>query len=175
MSLLDTIVPTSTLRVMDLVREAGIDVSDWANYAKGPSAAAANPKYCYEWAYAGSEVVVLNLWLGNMREEQGRIVHTANYRADAEEHQAAGAKSNWHQRGFALDRALQKALRDNLPIRVIVNVGERRPRNGAEETASSVKKRRLDKEAWTIARYEWATGACDLVRGWHAAPAEAEA
>ena len=43
---------------MDLVSEAGIEVSDWWNYAKGPDAAVANPKYRYEWAYASADVVV---------------------------------------------------------------------------------------------------------------------
>jgi len=40
--------PKERLRVMDLVSEAGIDVSDWANFKGGEGKAASNPKYCYE-------------------------------------------------------------------------------------------------------------------------------
>ena len=34
---------------MDLVKLAGVDVSDWANF-KGKHAST-NPKYCYEWSF----------------------------------------------------------------------------------------------------------------------------
>lgn len=174
MTLLDSIAPTKTARVMDLVKVAGIDVSDWANYAKGSSAAAANPRYCYEWAFVSSDVVVLNLWLDNMIEKAGRIVHRANYRREAEENKARGAKSNWQQRGFALDRALQTALMENLPIRVIVNKGDRRAATDPDQTSSSVRMRKLDELTWTIAAYDWSDGSCELVRSHHAAPVSNE-
>ena len=48
MSKLNDIAPKEHLRVMDLVREAGIDVSDWQNFKGGAEKAASNPKYCYE-------------------------------------------------------------------------------------------------------------------------------
>ena len=166
MILIESIKPSGRERVMDLVQQTGIDVSDWSNYAKGASAPAANPRYCYEWSFESPDVVVLNLWHGNMKEEQGRIIHRENYRGDAEAHRAAGAKSNWYQRGFALDRSLQAAIRGNLPVRVIVNEGVRR---GDDDKASTVTLRKLDNLTWTIAEYDWQTGACLLIRALHAA------
>lgn len=50
---------------MDLAKQAGLDVSDWANYKGNP---ASNPKYCYEWALQGSNnVIICNLWFKEMR------------------------------------------------------------------------------------------------------------
>jgi hypothetical protein len=72
MSELDDLRPTEFRRVIDVVRDAGIDVSDWANFAGGPSKAAVNPKYCYEWAFAYPDhIVVLNVWYRNMLEQNG--------------------------------------------------------------------------------------------------------
>jgi hypothetical protein len=169
-TLLDAIRPKHRHRLMDLVEQAGFDISDWANYAKGDTAPAANPRYCYEWSLVDpGRAVVLNLWLDNMREQDGRIVHEANYRADAEEHRRNGSKPQWVARGLALDRALQTALRENLPVRVIVTDGKRRELENGDATASVVQVRSLDPENWTIADYDWDTGNCRLVRGHHAA------
>ena len=47
--MIDFLRPRELRHVYDLVREAGLDVSDWANY-KRPKSPQTNPKYCYEWA-----------------------------------------------------------------------------------------------------------------------------
>ncbi|BDN87800.1 hypothetical protein [Aeromonas caviae] len=61
--------PKERLRVMDLVSEAGIDVSDWANFKGGEGKAASNPKYCYEWSYENTNksIIVLNLWYEDIK------------------------------------------------------------------------------------------------------------
>ncbi len=59
--ILTEIKPTCRLLVMDLVRDAGLDVSDWANFRGGKKGAASNPRYCYEWAFVQADKVVLNL------------------------------------------------------------------------------------------------------------------
>ena len=170
MSLRESIRPGSECRVMDLVAQAGVDTSDWPNYAKGDTAPAANPRYCYEWSFVEpGVVVVLMLWWENMREEAGRVVHTANYRGDAEANRAEHRRPQSQTRGFKLDAALQLALRENLPIRVVVQVGQRFDRDDPDERSSLVKLRRLDEQMWTVSRYDWHTGDCDLVRGYHAA------
>jgi 5-methylcytosine-specific restriction enzyme A len=62
MSIASEIEPKQHQRVMDLVREAGIDVSDWKNFKGGKQKASVNPKYCYEWSFVGpGKVVALNL------------------------------------------------------------------------------------------------------------------
>ena len=66
--------PRKRQRVIDLVQQSGVDVSDWANYANGHENPGANPKYCYEWAFVEPGVtVVLNLWYDNLREENGTV------------------------------------------------------------------------------------------------------
>jgi 5-methylcytosine-specific restriction enzyme A len=69
MALPTEIRPKQKLRVIDLAEQAGLDVSDWANYANGLRSPGANPKYCYEWALGDpKKLIVCNLWLRNMRE-----------------------------------------------------------------------------------------------------------
>ena len=58
---LDEIKPTQRHRVYDLVREAGLDLSDWAKYRR-PEHRASNPKHCYNWAFEGTDRVVLCFW-----------------------------------------------------------------------------------------------------------------
>lgn len=53
MSIKTEIAPQKQLLVRNLARTAGIDVSDWADGEGGEAKAAANPKYCYEWAGYG--------------------------------------------------------------------------------------------------------------------------
>src|SRR5687768_11668377 len=66
--------PKRQRRVIDLVAKAGVDVSDWANFAGGAARAATNPRYCYEWSFVEpSRVVVLNLWHARMRIRRGKI------------------------------------------------------------------------------------------------------
>ena len=64
MTALSDLRPAHKLHVMDLVRDAGVDVSDWRNFKGGAKRARMNPKYCYEWAFEqAGEVVVLNCFL----------------------------------------------------------------------------------------------------------------
>jgi hypothetical protein len=59
--------------VMELVRTAGIDVSDWVNTTGKVSS---NLKYCYEWAFKQDKtVVLLNLWHEHMRVSEGSMMH----------------------------------------------------------------------------------------------------
>ena len=64
--------PKERQRVIDLVRETGVDVNDWSNFKGGAENAASNPKYCYEWSFVEpKKVVVLNLWYASMQEKDG--------------------------------------------------------------------------------------------------------
>ncbi|WHO37804.1 HNH endonuclease signature motif containing protein [Sphingobium sp. AP49] len=154
-------------RVIDLVRAAGLDVSDWSNSRRGEAGAATNPKYCYEWVFVEpGAAIVLNLWHVLLEEQaDGCIVHRGNFREDAETQFARGRGSPWGVRARRLDAALQTALQDNLAVRVILNAGVRRDRDDAEAEASKVELRALDPEPWSIAAYDVATGAHVLVRG----------
>jgi len=71
--------PTEHLRVYDLVRESGLDVSDWANYER-PESPQTNPKYCYNWSFIGPDTVVICLWHSDMDEDSDGIFQRHNYR-----------------------------------------------------------------------------------------------
>ena len=63
MATVSEIKPTENLRLIDLLRTVGVDVSDWANCKRGPRYAASNPKYCYEWSFVEpGRFVVLTIW-----------------------------------------------------------------------------------------------------------------
>ena len=73
MSNLSDIEPKDKPNVIDLLKDAGIDVSDWAKKCKTP--ASRNGRYCYEWAFAEpNKVVVLNLWHDDIEEGNDSIV-----------------------------------------------------------------------------------------------------
>ena len=80
MSLIDEMRPRSKELVMDLVRESGVDVSDWSKYSGGIQRASTNPKYCYEWAFVQpGQVVILNLWFEQLREQDGTVFQEFNF------------------------------------------------------------------------------------------------
>jgi|CXWL01.1.fsa_nt_gi 5-methylcytosine-specific restriction protein A len=152
--------------VIDLVARAGIDVSDWSSGARGAAGASTNPKYCYEWAFvAPRNAVVLNLWHGEFEDDGDDIVQRGNLREDARFHSENGGKPNWIARARRFDRALQQAVELGLPVRVIVNDGQRRPKDDPTAKASSVAARELDAMLWAVTSYNWDTGAFVLTRG----------
>src|SRR5260370_29878418 len=84
MSELDEIRPKSRQRVMDLVQQAGVDVSHWGDFRGGEAKAATNPKHCYEWSFVEEgKVVVLNLWFESLRVKNGIVVQDHNLRQRA--------------------------------------------------------------------------------------------
>ncbi|MBP2278444.1 HNH endonuclease [Sphingomonas sp. TF3] len=164
---LEALRPARKDRVIDLVRAAGLDVSDWSNSSRGEAGAATNPKYCYEWVFVeAGNAIVLNLWHVLLAEDaEGRIVHRGNFREDAEIQYARGRGNPWGLRATRLDAALQAALRDDLAVRVILNAGVRRDRDDPDAEASKVELRTLDPEPWSIGAYDAATGKHLLIRG----------
>jgi hypothetical protein len=90
--MLDDLKPRHKRLVFDLVEEAGFDTTDWIESFNSSKRYKANPKYCYEWAYLQPDLVILNLWHPNMVEENGRIVHRANFRSDADFHRRISGK-----------------------------------------------------------------------------------
>mgnify|MGYP001176895203 CR=1 FL=1 len=160
--LLDEIRPLKHYRVMDLVAEAGVDVSDWDNFKGGAANAAANPKYCYEWAFVEPGIVaVLNIWFEKMQVSDGEIFQELNLRKDSLE----TSNPVWRRRAQRFDSAVQNAWRHKLPLRVIVCDGMSREGTGAKVEASRVQNRLLDPEPWSVTEYDWMSGACRISRG----------
>ena len=161
MSVLDSLLPTERNRIYDLVRDAGVDVSDWETSKGRAKSAASNPKYCYNWSFVEhGRVVVLNLWHSDMVERDGTVTDQWNARDIA-----MRGKGVTVVRANSMDAAIQEAYRDNLPIRVVICEGTKRNRNDPNSNASMVSHRRLDPEPWHVASYDYATGQCTLMRG----------
>ena len=159
---IENLKPKVRLRVMDLVAEAGIDVSDWRNFKGGEEKAASNPKYCYEWSYenASKELIVLNLWYDNLEYLDGDIVQRLNMRKVAN-NVTSSAQS---RRAKKMDFSLQKADRTGWPIRVVICDGVQREQK-TDLTKSTAESRLLDSETWHLRSYDYDNGDCLLVRG----------
>jgi 5-methylcytosine-specific restriction enzyme A len=158
--------PTRKDLVFDLVKEAGVDMSDWINSSNNPNAYKANPKYCYEWSFVESQkLAVLNLWHSEMSEKDGNIIREGNFRADADRQRRPGGKSIWAKRALKMDEALKSTIRDSLRLRVIVNDGVLRQTGDHNPKASTVGSRQLDPEPWTITHYDSQTGDHIITRG----------
>lgn len=162
----DDLMPSGKNRVIDLASAAGVDVSDWSNFARGPKHAAVNPKYCYEWSFVDpAGIVVLNLWHRNIEERGGRVRTSLNMRRASERLRAKGAKGVWIKRAARMDDAIRLAASKKWQVRVIVNDGDMRSANDPHARASVVKRRLLDPVPWTVTRYHDQSGDCVLERG----------
>lgn len=153
---------------MDLVREAGVDVTDWGNWTGGGAKAAANPKYCYEWSFLQpGKLVVLNVWYRSMRERGNVITLEDNLRASAAMHgkRHKGGSPIWRKRATKFDEAVKTAASEKLPIRTVILDGEMRKREDLDTRTSKVKARMLDPVPWAVTAYDLATGQFTLTRG----------
>ena len=162
MTLKDSLRPTKNLRVMDLVKAAGLNVSEWEKSKSGAS----NPKYCREWAFVQqNRKVVLNLWhddIGEVGQELFNVLNPrrASNEAKAKQRDVLSRKAN------LMDKAIAHAYKEQLPVRVIFGVSSQRDSSVAGNLKSvRVEKRCLDDEPWSVQRYDAATGECRLSRG----------
>lgn len=166
MTTIDDLLPQKHERVMDVVAEAGIDVSDWSNYADGKDNPSANPRYCYSWCFVQTEsFVLLNLWHGDLKDEAGTIYHDINCRALASTFELRRDKATWARRARDVDLALQKAWREKLPVKVVVCDGQPRDITTPGSAASKVERRLLDPVTWAVTQYDWVTGQAAVTRG----------
>jgi 5-methylcytosine-specific restriction enzyme A len=165
MALLDDLRPTGQNRVIDLVQAAGIDVSDWGNFKRGPKFAAVNPRYCYNWSFVSGSIVVLNLWHRNVDEHRGTVSCTTNLRRVAADLKQQKSKATWIRRATQLDEAIALAFGNSLRVRVIINDGEIRTDTARNAKPSVVHGRMLDPLPWTVTKYSDKTGEALLVRG----------
>lgn len=151
---------------MDLFERAGVDVSDWANYKRGASSPAANPKYCYEWALKQpGKVVVCNLWAGNMREVDGNIEQQLQLSDSATKTETDPTRRGRRAR---MAEMLAEAYAQGLPVRVIVLDGQ--TRESSQNGKTRVTGRSLDPATWAVVRVNTTSSTFTLRRGVQASP-----
>ncbi|MBB4367760.1 hypothetical protein GGD63_000529 [Bradyrhizobium sp. cir1] len=160
---LSALKPTEKPLVIDLVREAGVDVTAWSDFRGGNPAT--NPKYCYNWSFRQTdEVVVALFFYDDLTIVGDDIVHDQNIRLRDGRLGGRGA-TQWKMRANELDENLRIAYRDGLPIRAIILQGEKRDHLNAESESSAVEKRLLDPVAWAVTTYDMTSGNCIVTRG----------
>ena len=147
---------------MDLVRDAGIDMTDWANFKGGAKKARSNPKYCYDWAFAGPGVMVLNVWFSSIVQTSSKITLTGNLR---ETSKSDSTKSVWKNRADKFDKVVRNAYQRRQTVRVIINDGNKREGDSKSTKASVVKFRLLDPTPWSVIYYDRISGQFVLMRG----------
>jgi 5-methylcytosine-specific restriction protein A len=176
---LDSLRPILRARIMDLVADAGIDVSPWSRRADGSIAEnpQKNPHYCYEWAFGGDgEPTALCVWHRLLKMEDGIVSYTDNYRETAllldraaeDRFKPAATKSRARdqaKRARRFDLCLQHAYRRSEPVRVITLVGQQK-RDLSEPgiDASKVDFRMLDPEPWYVHSYSDSDGVFRMLR-----------
>ena len=161
MSIPTEIKPQSKSRVMDLVQQAGLDISDWPNYARGLTNPGANPKYCYEWALKEpGKLVVCNLWYGGMLEINGGVEQHLVLRDTSQRKEKDPTR---RARRSRMEELLVEAFQDGLPIRVVVLDGKTRTQTGNGKT--NVQARTLDPVTWAVTAVNRHTGEVVLRRG----------
>jgi hypothetical protein len=141
--------PTKKPLVIDLVRQANVDVSDWSNYKRGRDNPGANPRYCYEWAFVQpNSVVVLTIWYDLLSVNNGQI----EWRFDGKKEERSRIRQARRQR---MQAAIAHAYKSQLPVRVIVFDRSRNPVE-RKKTNPAVA-RHLDWATWTVAEYDHGT------------------
>jgi len=161
MSVIDDLKPTRKANVMDLLADAGFDVSDWKNVRGQPPGR--NPKYCYSWSFEQpGEAVVVCLWHKSLSPRNGTVAYHRKPNAGAYRRDQSPV---WNLRNTQFDARLELAYRQQLPVSVIVLNEKQRIRQADTTKAPIVSGRLLDRTPWAVTEYNYETGECLLLRG----------
>jgi 5-methylcytosine-specific restriction enzyme A len=129
---------------MDLLGEAGFDVSDWYNYKGQPPSR--NPKYCLNWSFEQpGEAIAVCLLHRSLIMRDGRVAYRRKPSPRASRPREPGSNL-WNQRNHEFGARLELAFRQQLPVRVIVIEGKERNPADPKPKASKVESRILDKD-----------------------------
>lgn len=176
---LESLRPARDGKIMSIVEAAGIDVSSWAFKQDGSPVAnpAANPHYCYEWAFGGGgEPIALCIWHRHLTIDGDAIVYQDNVREYAlsldriaiDRANPAHVKSRARdqaKRARNFDSLVQYACRKALPVRVILLLGMDKENEELGWEASRVRYRHLDSALWFVESYGDMDGRFRIVRG----------
>jgi 5-methylcytosine-specific restriction enzyme A len=158
MGILEELRPRSRERIMDLVSAAGVDTREWRESESG----AANPKFCYEWAFKEpGKVVVVNLAHRDIVEDQGNVWQNIDLNALKTRYAAGNSKRM--SRLDTLARELEVAFRTELPVRVVIFDGDLADETTAKPTR--VTSRELDAVPWAVTSCDPSARTYTLTRG----------
>lgn len=176
--ILESLKPRTKTNVMALLEELGHNTEYWTRTKEGNPVEkpAANPSYCYDWSFGSArEGIALCVWHDSIDVDGDRLVFKENMRSLVEALTALASSQSRHYK--ERDRARQQATRARnfdelvsvafdrlLPIRFIINEGDRTDREKLGERSSEVHKRALDPEPWYVHAYDDRTGDATLVR-----------
>lgn len=177
-ALLAKLKPTREQKIMDVVAEAGIDVTPWATKKDGTpvKVPSANPNFCYEWAFGGNgQPSVVCVWHKSLAMSGDQIVYDDNLRRHALSlDRIANTRENPpHVKSRARDQAararrfdslLQRAYRTGQQVRVVLLDGLAREEEALGWERSEVRWRELDDAPWRMATYADDSGELRLVR-----------
>ena len=123
MTVLSDLKPTKKFLVMNLLADAGFDVSDWANYdGEHP---ASNPKYCYNWSFEQpGEMFAVCLWFSGLKKRGDEIYHTLVPRSRGARRTDPGS-ANWNKRADEMQDRVRRAYEQQLPIKSSSLMGSR--------------------------------------------------
>ncbi len=178
MTTLEDLRPKGTPRVYDLLKEAGIDVTDWGvtkdrGVVKNP---AANRAKSGKWSFVDHQkgIAALCVWFDDLVQENpsgpiyckpapgayatrinnNKVTFTTRQARDHALHEAESMFAN-----------IAEANKNQWPIRLIIGDGPRRDTDNPDTGPSKVKFRLLDNEAWSIKSFDLPSGDAILVRG----------
>jgi hypothetical protein len=169
--------PKTHSYIMDLVREAGIDVTDWefnpdGQPVKNPRA---NPNYCYNWSFGDTKSgYVVCVWHASLRDEKGHVVYRSDtgttlkklqdrlYKASTTQEQKSRLTQQI-RRAQNFIEAVSFSFLSQRPLRLILNLGDMRREEDIGNAASAVELRALDDEEWFV--HELVDGDALIVRG----------
>ena len=176
--ILQSLRPRTKTNVMALLAAAGHSVDHWSRNADGSPVAipAANPNYCYDWSFgSASEGIVLCVWhesiqIGNETLFFAENMHVLDIDLSAvasspgrsPKDRDRARQQATRARGF--DALVRVAFEKLLPIRFILNEGNRASSEELGAASSEVSKRTLDAEPWYVHEYNERTGDCRIVR-----------
>lgn len=161
----ELIKPYERQTVFELLEQAGFDLKDWGESKYGASRAAANPKYCYNWSFEEpGQAIAVCIWYAEIMDDGRVLYHSNNMRVEPVSNNLTSARI-WKRRAVAVDKHIRAAYIDQLPIRALVLMGERRDRADPTSKASRVRSRLLDPTAWAVTEYDIETGDFVLTRG----------
>ncbi|MCS4233865.1 HNH endonuclease [Stenotrophomonas sp. BIGb0135] len=153
--------PTSKRKIIDVVKEAGQNVEDWASSTTGNPDT--NPKYCYEWYFEqGDNQPLLCLWFESLQSDALGVFQSYSLwptiKSMESQKNHAGAK-----RADRLDNGLQRAFAKKIPVRVALVAG--RMRAGSEGDSSKADYRELDHAEWMVTDFNHTDGTFTIRRG----------